>query len=77
MKITEAELKALKYVGRLGHKFIVLRTDLQRRPLDCAAECNSVERAKKTIADWNGEGKPLKGARIYQQLSGRKWKRLA
>ncbi|MBE3141878.1 MAG: hypothetical protein IMZ53_14980 [Thermoplasmata archaeon] len=66
MELTPEELKALRYQGLMGHEFIVLRADL-----DCAAECNSLQSAKNTVAE------PFaKGGRIYQQFPGRKFKRI-
>lgn len=62
--LTEKELQALKYTGLLGHEFIVLRPDLKT-----GAECNTLASAKENAKECNGQ--------VYQQLPGRKFKKLA
>lgn len=64
--MTKTQRKALKWVGLMGHPFVVLR--LEGEVWESYAECNSLASAKSAAKDLSCE------TAIFQQVKPRTWK---
>lgn len=62
--LSEEEKQALKYVGRLGHQFVVLDKTLR-----CSSECPTLESAKQDADECDGT--------VYKQLPKRQWEKVS